>query len=77
MGRELRELGVVRGEERASARDFGEVLGDRPRERDAVEGAGPAADLVEDDEASVGRVEEDVRRLADVRAVYCQGRPPR
>ena len=60
---ELDELVVVRGEEGAAADRVVQVLGDRPGERDAVEGAGAAADLVEDHQAARRRVVEDVRRL--------------
>ena len=49
---ELDELVVVGGEQGAAADDVVQVLGDRPGERDAVEGAGAAADLVEDDQAA-------------------------
>ena len=41
-----------------------QVLGDRPGEREAVEGRGAAADLVEEDQAARGRLAEDRRRLA-------------
>ena len=64
VGRDLGQLGVVGGEQRARARHLGQVLGDRPGERDAVEGARAPPDLVEDHEAAVGRVVEDVRGLA-------------
>src|SRR5262249_18313674 len=60
---ELDELVVVRCEERAAAHGVVQVLGDRPGERDAVEGAGAAADLIEDDQAARGGVVEDVRGL--------------
>ena len=59
---ELGELVVVRREQRARAAR-GEGLGDRPREREPVERAGAAADLVEDHEAALARVVQDVRRL--------------
>ena len=49
---ELDQLVVVGGEEGAAADRVVDVLGDRPGQRDAVEGAGAAADLVEDDQAA-------------------------
>ena len=48
---EVGEFVVVGGEEGAAADAVVQVLGDGPGEGDAVEGAGAAADLVEDDEA--------------------------
>ena len=60
---ELGELVVVRREERAAADDVVEVLGDGPRDREAVVRARAAADLVEDDERAARRATEDVRRL--------------
>ena len=44
------ELVIVRREQRARADRVVQVLGDRPRDRDAVERRRAAADLVEDDE---------------------------
>jgi hypothetical protein len=52
---EVGQLVVVRGEERAAADVGGDVLGDGPGEREAVQRARAAADLVEDDQAAVGR----------------------
>ena len=56
---------VVRGEERLRLhlRVLVQVLGHAPRDRDAVERGGAAADLVEHDERARRRVVEDVRRL--------------
>ncbi len=48
------------GEEGAGADDEGEVFGYGPGETQAVQGAGAAADFVEDDEAFFGGVVEDV-----------------
>ncbi len=65
-GQEAGELGqfvIMRGEERAGAQRGVEIFRDRPRDAQAVEGARAAADFVEDDEAAVGRVVEDVRGL--------------
>ena len=49
---ELGQLVVVRGEQGPAADLVVQVLGDRPGQRDAVVGAGAAADLVEDDQAA-------------------------
>ena len=46
------QLVIVGGEQRPAADDVMQVLGDRPGERDAVEGARAAADLVEDDKGA-------------------------
>ena len=54
----------MRREERLRADLLVQMLDDAPREAEAVERAGAAADLVEDDEAPAGGVVEDVRRLA-------------
>ena len=44
-----RQLVEMRGEQRAAFVDFVQVLDRRPGNRQAVEGRGAAADLVEDD----------------------------
>ena len=61
--RHLRQLVVVRREENAPRAGVVQVLGDRPRERESVERRRAAPDLVQDDEALLRRVPEDVRRL--------------
>ena len=43
---EVGQLVIVRGEERAAAQVRGDVLGDRPRETQAVQRAGAAADMI-------------------------------
>ena len=53
---------VMRREERAGADLVVQMLGDAPRDAQAVEGARAAADLIEDDQAALGGVVEDVRR---------------
>ena len=58
--RELGELVVVRREQRAAADRVVEVLGDGPRDREAVVGARAAADLVEDHERAPRGVAQDV-----------------
>ncbi len=50
----------MRGEKRAAADVRGDVLGDRPGEAQAVERAGAAADLVENHQAAVGGVVQNV-----------------
>ena len=57
------ELVVVGGEEGAAADVLVEVFDDGPGEREAVVGAGAAADLVEDDEAARGGGVEDAGGL--------------
>ena len=57
------ELEVVGGEEGERPKPGGKVRAGRPREGEPVVGAGPAADLVEEDKALRRRVVEDVRRL--------------
>jgi hypothetical protein len=64
---QLRELLVVRGEKRARAA-LGcavPVLDDRPRDREPVVGRGAAADLVEDDQRTIGVSGKDTSRLVD------------
>ena len=56
------ELVVVGGEERARADALVQVLDDGPGEREAVVGAGAAADFVEQDKAARRGCVEDVRR---------------
>jgi hypothetical protein len=51
MSRELGQLVVVGGEQRLGAVVLVQVLDDRPGQRQAVEGGGAAADLVEDHQA--------------------------
>src|SRR4029450_10328646 len=52
VGREVDELVVVRGEDRLGRGvATGEVLGDGPGDREAVEGGGAAADLVQQHQA--------------------------
>ena len=60
---EVYQLMIMRGEQGSGAEVVVDVFGDRPGERDAIEGACPSADLVEDDQTSGGCVVEDVRRL--------------
>ena len=57
------ELEVMGSEEGERPEPRGKVRAGRPREGEPVVGAGPAADLVEEDEALRGRIVEDVRRL--------------
>ena len=54
------EFVVVRGEERTGSTSE-KRFGDCPRQAQPVEGAGAAADLVEDHQAAAGGVVEDVR----------------
>ena len=64
--REVRQLVVVGREERAR-REAGrvvEILGDRPGDRETVEGARASADLVQNDQASGRGLCQDLRRLA-------------
>ena len=61
---ELHQLVVVRGEHRLAADPVVQVLGHRPRDRDAVVGRRAAADLVEQHQAPRPRVVEDGARLA-------------
>ena len=81
LAREVLQLVVVRREQRAAADRVVEVLRHRPRDRDAVEGGGAAANLVEDDERSAGRVVEDGARLGHLdhegRAARARGRRTR
>src|SRR5439155_21279815 len=61
------QLVIVRREERPRPlRRVVQVLRDRPRDRDAVERARAAPDLVQDDEASRTELGERVRRLLDL-----------
>ena len=53
----------VRREQRAAAIGLVQVLDRRPGDRQAVEGRGAAADLVEDDERALARLVEDRRGL--------------
>src|SRR3954463_14398885 len=62
-GGEVGQLGVGGREQGGAAEPVVEVLGDRPGERDAVEGRGAAADLVEHHQRAAGGVVEDRRRL--------------
>ena len=64
--RERHQLVVVGREERArlGAPGVVQILGDRPGDREPVEGRSAAADLVEDDEASPRDLGQDLRRLA-------------
>ena len=48
--RERGDLVVVRGEEAAGTDVIMQMLGDAPRDAEAVEGARAAADLIEDDQ---------------------------
>jgi hypothetical protein len=57
------ELVVVRREERATAHAIHEVLRDGTRDREAVVGRGPSADLVEDHERARGRAADEGGRL--------------
>ena len=47
------------GEQRPAAIDVMEMLDRRPGDRQAVEGRGAAADLIEDDEGALARLVED------------------
>jgi hypothetical protein len=58
-----RELEVVRGEQREGACIGREPRGGRPGQRQPVEGAGAAADLVHQHQAALGGVVQDVRGL--------------
>ena len=51
---------VVRGEQREGAHFGGQVAGHGPGERQAIEGAGAAADLIHQYEAALGGVVQDV-----------------
>ena len=57
------QLVVVGGKQHARPRDIVQELDRRPGDRQAVEGRGAAADLVEDDERALARLIEDGRRL--------------
>ena len=72
---EFGQLVVVRSEEGLRTDLVVEVLDDAPREREAVEGARAAPNLIEDDEAAGGGVVEDVRRLAHLH--HERALPPR
>ena len=63
--RQIGELVVVRGEQRLRLCDRvgGEILGDGPRDAQAIESRRAAADLVEHHETPGGRVVQDVGRL--------------
>src|SRR5204862_2592743 len=63
LGGERGELEVVRGKQRQRVDSRGDITRHRPGERQAVEGAGAAADLIEQDETARGGVVEDVGRL--------------
>jgi hypothetical protein len=52
-GGERGQLVEVGGEQRAAAVDLVQVLDRRPGDRQAVEGRGAAADLVEDDQRAL------------------------
>ena len=60
---EIGQFVVVRGEESAATDRVVDVLDDAPGERQAVVGAGAAADFVEDDEAAWRGGVEDAGRL--------------
>ena len=60
---EFGEFVVMGGEERPRADAVVQVFRDAPRDGQAVEGRGAAADLVQDDEAALGGVVEDVGGL--------------
>jgi len=63
-GGQFGQLMVMGGEEGFGANLVMEEFDQGPCEAQAIESAGAAADLVEDDEAAPGRVVEDVGRLA-------------
>ena len=63
VGGEIGEFVVVGGEQTAAADAVVQMLGDRPRQRHAIEGRGAAPDLIEDDQAAPRRVIEDRRSL--------------
>src|SRR5260370_1037486 len=60
---QLGQFVVMAGEESAAADLIVQIFGDGPGQRDAVVGAGAAADLVEDDQALRTGIIEDVGRL--------------
>ena len=57
------QLEIVRREQRQAAVLLRELVRDRPREREAVEGRGAAADLVDQHQALRRRAVQDRRRL--------------
>ena len=61
---ELCQFMVMRGEERLGPDLMMQVFDDAPSQAQPVEGAGAAADLIEDDQAAAGGIVEDVGRLA-------------
>ena len=63
--RQVSQLVIVGRKERTrlDLRYVVQVFGDRPRDTDPVKGTGPAADLVEHDQATRRRVIQDIRRL--------------
>ena len=63
LGGERGQLVEVGGEQRAAAVDLVQVLDHRPGDREAIEGRGAAADLVQDHEALRRRLIEDRRGL--------------
>ena len=72
--RKLRELEVVRGEQRQAAVALGQFERDRRGQRQAVEGRGAAADLVHQHQRVLGRGVQDRRRLGHLDH---EGRAPR
>lgn len=70
---ENRQLVEMGREEPAAAIDLVQMLDRRPGDRQAVEGRGAAADLVEDHQRAVRRLIEDRRRLDHLDH---EGRPP-
>src|SRR5207244_9450219 len=57
---QLSQFMIVRGEKHAAADLIVQILGNGPSQTHAVVGAGAAADLIEDHQAAVGGVVEDV-----------------
>ena len=57
---QLVELVVVGGEDRAGAEVAGQVFGHRPGDREAIEGGGAAADLIEQHQGALAGVVKDV-----------------
>ena len=63
MLRQLRQLEVMGGEQGVGAQIAGQMLRRRPRQAEAVEGAGAAADLIHQHQAFRRGVIEDVGRF--------------
>ena len=68
------QLEIVRREQRERVHAPGDVAGAGPGQRQAVVGAGPAADLVHQHQAGVSRVVQDDRSLGHLD--HERGAPP-